>query len=264
MQLSIGFSPCPNDTFMLDALIHQRLKDNTISWTAHIEDVETLNQWALAGKLDVTKLSFATWLRVQNRYDLLSAGMALGRGCGPLVISRQPLTKQEIEEGPVAIPGELTTANLLFSLRFPDAKHKIPMVFSAIETAVIEGRVKAGVIIHENRFTYAAKGLHKVIDLGEYWEEATGCPIPLGAFAIRNDIAPDVREKVNSAIRESVLQAFKDPEMAMPFVRKYAQEMDEYVMQAHIRTYVNDFSVEPGEAGYAAIAMLTRKSVGLI
>jgi 1,4-dihydroxy-6-naphthoate synthase len=266
MQLSLGFSPCPNDTFMLDALIHHRIPSKGIEWNIFIEDVETLNRWAMQERLDVSKMSFNAWLHVRDKYTILSSGAALGHGCGPLIIARESLSEDEILKGPVAIPGELTTANLLFSLRYPKAAKPIPMVFSEIETAVLDGRVVAGVIIHENRFTYSKRGLVKILDLGEYWEQETGFPIPLGAIAVKNTLGPQVIEAVDQLIHESVRSAFDNPDTAMPFVRKHAQEMDDNVMQAHIRTYVNEFSLDLGSQGLEAIHVLRDKAIkaGLI
>ncbi len=182
MQLSLGFSPCPNDTFIFDALVNGKIDTEGLQFDTRLEDVETLNQMALQGKLDITKLSFAAGLRVAGKYRLLNSGSALGRGCGPLLIAREPLTPEQISSLKIAIPGENTTANLLFSIAYPDAKNKQIMVFSEIEQAVISGKADAGVIIHENRFTYQQKGLVKITDLGAFWEEKTGYPIPWAAF----------------------------------------------------------------------------------
>jgi 1,4-dihydroxy-6-naphthoate synthase len=246
---------------MLEAMLHGRISSGDIKWHDHVEDVETLNQWALVGKLDVTKMSISTWLRVQDTYDLLTAGAALGHGCGPLVIAREEISEQAVVTQPVAIPGELTTANLLFTLRYPNASQKRPMLFSEIESAVLLGSVASGVIIHENRFTYASKGLVRIVDLGEYWEELTGSPIPLGAFAIKRSLGKQRSEEVSAIIRESVQFAFDSPKIVMPFVRRYAQEMDESVMEAHIKTYVNAFSLDLGEDGLKAVDLLRQKAI---
>lgn len=266
MQLTIGFSPCPNDTFMLEALMHQRIPSAGITWQSYIEDVETLNRWALEGRLDVTKMSFSTWLRVQDKYDLLTTGAALGHGCGPLVIAKKPLSEKEILSGLIAIPGELTTANLLFSLRYPTALRKIPMLFSDIEKAVLQEQVLAGVIIHENRFTYQQKGLVKIVDLGEYWEAETGCPIPLGAFGARKVLGSANIQEIGTQLGESVRFAFSHKSVVMPYVRQFAQEMDQAVMEAHIDTYVNEFSLQLGDQGLKAIQTLQERArqAGLI
>lgn len=256
MQLTLGFSPCPNDTFMFDALVHSRFPAEGIEWKISIEDVETLNQMAINGILDVTKMSFATWLNVQDTYDLLSAGAALGYGCGPLLISREPLDEEQINKGPVAIPGVLTTANMLLSIAFPKATNRLPMLFSEIEGAVLSGNAIAGVIIHENRFTYESHGLHKVLDLGEYWEGLTCLPIPLGAIAARRSLGTQTLETLSKLVKQSVQMAMDQPDMSMPFVRFYAQEMSDTVMQAHIETYVNSYSLDLGESGWQAIRRL--------
>jgi 1,4-dihydroxy-6-naphthoate synthase len=251
---------------MLDALIHQRIPGNGIEWKTAIEDVETLNRLAMQGTLDVTKLSFSTWLRVQDKYALLNAGAALGHGCGPLVISTKARSEKEILQGPIAIPGALTTANLLFALRYPQAQNKKEMIFSDIEQAVASGQVVAGVIIHENRFTYQHHGLVKVLDLGEYWEQETGCPIPLGAFAVKKTLDPETIEMINTQLRDSVQFAFDHPEVSKPFVRRHAQEMDESVIGAHISTYVNEFSLDLGLQGHEAVNTLHERALaaGLI
>jgi 1,4-dihydroxy-6-naphthoate synthase len=210
----------------------------------------------------VTKLSFSTWLRVRDEYALLRSGAALGFGCGPLLIAKQPLTEQDILTGPVAIPGELTTANMLFTMRYPGAQRKIPMLFSEIEQAVLDGTVKAGVIIHESRFTYEKKGLIRIIDLGEYWEKETALPIPLGAFAIRRSLGQECFAQVQQIIHDSIAYAFENHENVMPYVRQYAWEMEEEVMLAHIRTYVNGFSLELGTEGDRAVEMLKKKAEG--
>ncbi len=266
MQLSLGFSPCPNDTFILDALLHNRIPTKGMTWKEAIEDVETLNKWAIEGRLDVSKMSFNALLRVQDTYELLSSGAALGHGCGPLVVARKLLTEEEIVRGPIAIPGEFTTANLLFSLRYPKAVNKTPMLFSDIETAVLTGKVVAGVIIHENRFTYSQKGLIKILDLGEYWEQETGYPIPLGAFAAKKSLGSKVIDEISTLIRESVQYAFDHPASSKEFVHQYAQEMDDAVIQAHINTYVNEFSLDLGSQGFEGIQLLKEKAkkAGLI
>jgi 1,4-dihydroxy-6-naphthoate synthase len=262
MQMTLGFSPCPNDTFMMYALLHGATDPGDHTWLVKIEDVESLNNWALQGKLDVTKLSFSTWLRVKEDYTLLDAGAALGFGCGPLIIAKKMLPEEEIIKGPVAIPGELTTANFLFSMRYPEATNKIPMLFSDIESAVQSGQVVAGVIIHENRFTYANKGLVRILDLGEFWEQKTGCAIPLGAFAAKTSLGEETIGYIEKRIRQSVQYALQNPEATMKYVRSLAQEMDEAVIQAHINTYVNEFSVSLGEAGKKAVNELERQAGG--
>jgi 1,4-dihydroxy-6-naphthoate synthase len=265
-SVSIGFSPCPNDTFIFDALVHGRIDTGGLVFEPVLEDVETLNRMAMAGKLDVTKLSYHTYCYNTKQYQLLQTGSALGRGCGPLLVAKRPLSGSEIETGPIAIPGNYTTANLLFSLAYPRAKNKTAMVFSAIEESVLNGKAVAGVIIHENRFTYADKGLHKIIDLGEYWEQQTQSPIPLGGIVVRREWPEDLKQQVNRLVGESVAYAFAHPEVSKPYVCAHAQEMNESVMQQHIDLYVNEYSLALGLSGQHAVRILFEKAreTGLI
>jgi 1,4-dihydroxy-6-naphthoate synthase len=258
MTLTLGFSPCPNDCFMFDAIVHRRIDLEGLDFTAVMEDVETLNRAAFAATIDVTKLSCHAYAYCAERFALLDAGSALGRGCGPLLISKRPIDEGEVSRGAlrIAIPGRYTTANLLLGLAFPSARTTVDMVFSAIEGAVLAGDVDAGVIIHENRFTYEARGLRKVIDLGDYWERETGTPIPLGAIAVRRSLPAEVQRAVNRVMRRSVEYAFAHPESSRAFVRAHAQEMAEDVMAQHIALYVNDYSVDLGADGRRALDVL--------
>ncbi|HVI46554.1 MAG TPA: 1,4-dihydroxy-6-naphthoate synthase [Chitinophaga sp.] len=256
MHLSLGFSPCPNDTFIFDAMVNNKIDTKGLTFDTQLEDVETLNRWALEGKLPITKLSFAVYLKVKEQYDLLNSGSALGRGCGPLLIAKRDIPRDEIKDLTIAIPGENTTANLLFSIAFPEAKKKKIMVFSDIENAVLNGEADAGVIIHENRFTYQLKGLVKLMDMGEFWEETTGSPIPLGGIFIRKDVPADVRAKVDTLIHESLQHAYRHYPQLSDYVKSHAQEMDEQVMRQHIDLYVNDFSLDLGTEGKAAVTSL--------
>lgn len=262
MTLSLGFSPCPNDTFMMHALVSGKLDNPDLTFKVCMDDVESLNMMALRGTLDVTKVSFHTYLRIRDTYTLLSAGAALGYGCGPLIIARKPLTDNHIVEGPVAIPGEHTTAHLLFRLRHPTATNKSFMVFSEIERRVLSGEVLAGVIIHENRFTYAQKGLVLIEDLGAYWEQQTRSPIPLGAFVARSRLGAERIASIERSLHASIRTAMDDPEGAMPYVRTHAQEMDDEVMRRHIKTYVNSFSLDLGDEGRRALAQLEKAALG--
>jgi 1,4-dihydroxy-6-naphthoate synthase len=258
MTLSLGFSPCPNDCFMFDALVHGRIDLEGLAFDVVMDDVEALNRAAFAGAIDVTKLSYHAFAHCVDRFALLDAGSALGRGCGPLLIARRAIPLDEVEAGglTIAIPGRYTTANLLLGLAFPAAQRRREMVFSAIESAVLDGEVDAGVIIHENRFTYEARGLRKVVDLGDHWEQSTGASIPLGAIVVRRALPIDVQRAVNRIVRRSVEYAFAHPDVAMPFVRAHAQEMADEVMRQHIDLYVNDFSVDLGVEGRRAIETL--------
>ncbi|NSL88510.1 1,4-dihydroxy-6-naphthoate synthase [Chitinophaga solisilvae] len=256
MHLSLGFSPCPNDTFIFDALVNNKIDTEGFTFDTQLEDVETLNRWALEARLPITKLSFAVFLKVRDQYELLNSGSALGRGCGPLLIARKDIPAEDIKNLTIAIPGENTTANLLFSIAFPEAKHKKVMLFSEIENAVLNGEVDAGVIIHENRFTYQLKGLVKLMDMGEYWEQTTGSPIPLGGIFIRKDIPAPVRAQIDQLIHKSLQHAYTGYPQLSDYVKSHAQEMDEQVMRQHIDLYVNDFSLDLGVEGRAAVDAL--------
>lgn len=256
MELTLGFSPCPNDTFIFDAMVNNKIDTKGLQFNTRLEDVETLNKWALEGKLDITKLSYGVLPKVLHQYELLNSGSALGRGCGPLLIAKKPIDKENIKDCKIAIPGINTTANLLFSTAFPEAQNKEILVFSDIENAVLDGRVDAGVIIHENRFTYQQRGLVKIIDLGEYWESTTGSPIPLGGIVIRKSLPAELKQQVDQLIHDSLQESFKHYPILSPFVTSHAQEMEESVMRQHIELYVNNFSLDLGEAGRAAVDRL--------
>ena len=258
MKLTIGFSPCPNDTFIFDALINKKIDTEGFEFEAVLADVETLNQWALKAKLDITKLSFPAFFRSLQNYTLLNAGSAIGKGVGPLLItdSSQELTNEEINQASIALPGIHTTANLLFSYAYPEAIDKNFMIFSAIEEALLNKETDLGVIIHENRFTYQQKGLHKVKDLGEYWEEKMELPVPLGGIAINQSVKRSVALKVNQLIRTSLDFAFKNYPVISDYVKQHSQEMSEDVMRQHIDLYVNNYSLDLGDEGKLAIESL--------
>jgi 5,8-dihydroxy-2-naphthoate synthase len=258
MKLTLGFSPCPNDTFIFDALINKKIDTNGFDFDVVLEDVQTLNQWALQAKLDITKISYGVLPLILNEYNLLESGGALGKGVGPLLISKTAIDLKHLNDSIIAIPGENTTAHLLFSLAFPHATNKKFVIFSEIEQAVLNEEVDAGVIIHENRFTYKDKGLTKLLDLGEFWEKETGCPIPLGGIVMKKNIDKKIHQQINSLIKKSVEHAFKNyPELPL-FVKQHSQEMDERVMRQHIDLYVNNYSVSLGDDGKKAIQTLLR------
>ncbi len=271
-QLTLGFSPCPNDCFIFDALVHHKIDTENLQFDIVMEDVEALNQKAFRGELDITKLSYYAYAYLTKEYQLLGAGSALGSGCGPLLIANSQLAignsiqetilnlKSQISDLLIAIPGKYTTANFLFSLAFPDAKNKIEFLFSEIEDAVLSGKVDAGLIIHENRFTYQQKGLKKIIDLGEYWEALTKSPIPLGGIVIKRELPDDLKQKVNRVLSKSVEFAFANPKSSFNFVKTHAQEMSEEVMYKHIDLYVNDYSLDLGIEGKRAIKLLFEKA----
>ncbi len=253
MQLKLGFSPCPNDTFIFNAIVNGLISDPEISFKVELGDVEALNQSALRQEADITKLSFGTVPKVSSNYQVLDAGAALGFGCGPLLVSRKPITVEKFLSAKVAIPGFHTTANLLLSMAFPFIRDKREFLFSDIENAVLNEEADLGLIIHENRFTYESRGLVKVVDLGELWETNYKLPVPLGCIAIRRDLDESIKRKVSGLIRKSVQMAFSEPEKTMPYVSQHAQAMDVEVMKQHIALYVNEFSVSLGEKGRNAV-----------
>jgi len=258
MKLTLGASPCPNDCFIIDAIVHRRIDLEGLEFEVRLDDVETLNRAAFAGQLDVTKLSYHAFAFCADRFLALNAGSALGRHCGPLLIARRAIDPEEVAAGSlsIAIPGHYTTANFLLGFAFPAAVNRAEMVFSDIEGAVQSGAVDAGVIIHENRFTYEAKGLLKIIDLGEHWEQRTGFPIPLGGIVASRELPAEVIARVDRVFRRSVEFAFANPDASLPFVREHAQEMSEEVMFQHIRLYVNVYSVDLGIDGKRAVTLL--------
>jgi 1,4-dihydroxy-6-naphthoate synthase len=259
--LSLGFSPCPNDTFMFDAMVNGKIDTEDLKFNVTLDDVETLNQKALKGELDITKLSYAVYPLVQDSYVLLNSGSALGFGVGPLFVSKEiPESKSEIENWRIAVPGRHTTADFLFSIFYPQVKNKVDLIFSEIEDAILSGTVNAGVIIHENRFTYEQRGLKKIADLGELWEKETKQPIPLGGIVARRSLHVDVLQKINRVLKKSVEYAFANPESGNNYVKQHAQEMNEEVRKKHIALYVNQFSVDLGIKGRAAIETFFQKN----
>ena len=258
MTLSLAFSPCPNDCFMFDAIVNRRIDLEELDISVRLADIEALNTAAFAGEVDVTKLSFHAYAYCADRYQLLDAGSALGRHCGPLLISKRPISADEVAAGRlrIAIPGKYTTANLLCGLAFPAAQDKTALLFSEIEGAVLDGRYDAGVIIHENRFTYEARGLRKIVDLDELWENETGAPIPLGGIVIKRSLPDAVKQTMNRLVRRSVEYAFAHRDASLPFVRDHAQEMSDDVMYRHIDLYVNEYSVDLGPEGKRAVDVL--------
>lgn len=266
MKFTLGYSPCPNDCFIFDALVHHKIDTEGFEFEVRLEDVETLNTLAQKNVLDITKLSFHAFAYVTNHYILLRSGSALGFNCGPLLIKNKNQPQVLNENSRIAIPGKLTTANFLLSLAYPKLKNKIEYVFNDIENAVLNNEVDAGLIIHENRFTYQDKGLEKIMDLGEYWDALIHAPIPLGGIVMKRSIDTKTIEKVNGLIKKSVAFAFTNPESSMNYVKAHAQEMSEDVMKKHIALYVNDFSLDLGVVGTNAVELLFNKAkeIGLL
>ncbi len=258
-KLTLAFSPCPNDTFMFDGLVSGRMDTGDLQFEVQLADVEQLNQMARKGLPDITKISFSNYPAISDRYLILDSGSAMGNGCGPLLISLKKFSLNETDHLSIAIPGKFTTANLLLSIFFPEAKKKTEMIFSAIEGEVLNGNYDAGLIIHENRFTYASRGLKKIADMGVCWEEQTGTPVPLGCIVIKRELGGEVHQLVNQLIRESIRLAMENPGRTMPYVKKHAQEMEEHIMKQHIDLYVNKFSLDLGAEGRRAVELLFNK-----
>ena len=257
--MKLAFSPCPNDTFMFWAMLHRQVDTFGLTFDVEMHDIERLNQSATNREYDIVKVSYAHYPKVSEAYQLLTAGSALGFGNGPLLISRRRIYPDEVPHLRIAIPGVETTANMLLTIAYPTAKNKKEYLFSDIEEVVLTDEADAGLLIHETRFTYTRKGLQKIVDMGEYWENETGLPLPLGAIAIRRDIHQDVKLKVNAALRESVRFALQNPRMPDEFVFRHAQAMDPDVCRKHIGLYVNEYSVDLGETGRKAVDTLFEK-----
>lgn len=253
MEIDIAISPCPNDTFIFDALVNQKIDTNGLSFKVHFADVEQLNAAAFKQQFSITKLSYHAYAYAHKDYILLNSGSALGNNCGPLLIALQPIEEQKIDTATIAIPGKYTTANFLFSIKYPNAKQKQYLLFSDIESAIINKQIEAGVIIHENRFTYEQKSLKKIIDLGEFWESKYQVPIPLGGIAIKRTIDIALQKEIDRLIRTSIEYAYEHQSHKSTFVATHAQEMDNDVLLKHINLYVNDYSIDLGEKGKMAI-----------
>ena len=252
-NFTLGFSPCPNDTFIFDALVNKKIDTGDFTFTIRLEDVETLNELAKKEALDFTKISYGVLPLVSEKYIVLNSGSALGKGVGPLLISKKPVDFNDVENYTIAIPGENTTAHLLFSQAFPNAKNKVFKRYDQIENWVLNSENTLGVIIHENRFTYMERGLYKIVDLGNYWEEKTGLPIPLGGIVGRRTIDEQTLMKVDALIKESMEYAFENYPLITDYVKQHSQEMEPDVMKKHIDLYVNKFSINLGKEGRNAV-----------
>jgi 1,4-dihydroxy-6-naphthoate synthase len=262
--LNIGYSPCPNDTFIFYALIHGQIDTGALKFKEILLDVEMLNQKALNAELDLTKISYHAFGYLQDKYSLLRAGGALGRGCGPLVVTRHTYTMEDLQGKKIAIPGKLTTAFLLLQLFDPAFSSQlskvIEMPFNEIMDAVAREEVDAGLIIHESRFTYPSYGLKQVIDLGEWWEKETGLPIPLGCIIAKKTLGEDLNNKINELIRQSVEYAFKNRYEPTEYIKKHSQELSDEVINRHIDLYVNDYSLDIGQDGEKAVRELLSRA----
>jgi len=259
-ELTLGYSPCPNDTFIFHALTHGLVDSGDFYVRERLEDVETLNRLAIAGTLDLTKISYHAFGHLREEYCLLRSGGALGRGCGPLVIARRATTMDELRGKRIAIPGQLTTANLLLQLYGEGFDQLLILPFDRIITAVTSGQADAGVIIHESRFTYQEHGLVAALDLGVWWEQTTGLPLPLGAILAKRSLGGALIQRVDRAIRTSIGYAYAHPHAPRSYIKRHAQELSDAVIDSHIALYVNDFSFDLGATGIVAVTELFRRA----
>ncbi len=264
MKFTIGFSPCPNDTFIFDALINHKIDTEGFEFEPVLKDVQTLNKWAIQKRLDISKISYGVLPLLINNYSVLNSGGALGKGVGPLLIATKETADlhQYVQQATIAIPGENTTAHLLFSYAFPQAKNKEFLIFNEIENEVLNGKAGAGVIIHENRFTYQDKGLVKLMDLGEYWEQSTGSPIPLGGIVVKKEMGKQVMQKLDRLIKKSLAYSFQKYPAISSYVSSHSQEMNKEVMRKHIDLYVNNFSVDNFYGFKTTITIFKRSIIG--
>ncbi|HAX93328.1 MAG TPA: 1,4-dihydroxy-6-naphthoate synthase [Bacteroidales bacterium] len=258
MKLTLGFSPCPNDTFIFDALVNGRIDTEGLEFDYFLADVEELNRRAFDSRVDITKISCHAYAYASGNYIILDSGSALGYGSGPLLISREQLRNEDVNKAVIAIPGKYTTANLLFSIAWPDARNKREYLFSEIVNTLLEGKADAGLIIHETRFTYAEKGLVKIADMGEFWEKLTGLPVPLGFIVINRRIPRDIALKFNRILRKSIEFARENSSEQQDFVTSHAREIEKSVISRHIDLYVNDFTLTLGPVGRKAVSELYR------
>ncbi|RLD67526.1 MAG: 1,4-dihydroxy-6-naphthoate synthase [Bacteroidetes bacterium] len=259
-KISLGFSSCPNDTFIFDAMIHGKIDTEGLEFELFIGDVEELNRKAFSNELDITKISYNAYTRLAKDYVLMDSGSALGENCGPLIIANKDFNLSDLPSKSIAIPGVNTTANLLLSIAFPQVKNKQEMIFSDIEKSVLNGTVDAGLIIHESRFTYKEKGLKRIIDLGEYWEKLTNTPTPLGGIIAQRKLENEILQKINRVLKRSVQFAFDNPKSGLDFIKTHSQEMSEEVMYKHIGLYVNHYTLDLGIAGRKSVETLFAKA----
>jgi 1,4-dihydroxy-6-naphthoate synthase len=260
-KITIGFSPCPNDTFIFDALVNGRIDTGEYHFEPFLADVEELNRMAMSGKLDITKISIGAYAAASEKYIILDSGSALGKGVGPIMVSITKMGIAEFQKMKVAIPGKFTTANLLLSAFFPQITNKQEMLFSEIENAVLKGEFDAGLLIHEGRFTFEKRGLLKLFDLGEVWEQKMNMPLPLGCIAAKRNIPAAESIEVSNLIRTSLEYGYKNPQESSQYIFEHAQEMEPDVIAGHIALYVNEFSLNLGTEGRNAISFLLQKGI---
>jgi 5,8-dihydroxy-2-naphthoate synthase len=254
-EINIAFSTCPNDTFIFYAMLHKKIDTCDLNFKSHLFDIAELNKMASIGKYDITKLSFFAYFKLMDKYDILDSGSALGYGCGPILISRSK--NISLKNAKIAIPGEMTTAHLLLKIWNPDLNNIEVTGFDNIISGVASGRYDAGLIIHEGRFVYQDYNLIKIIDLGEWWEEETTLPIPLGCIAVKKDIPEySKKEEIEMIIKKSIQYSIDNRNSSEEYIKQYVQELDSQVINNHIDLYVNDFSLSLGDRGRSAIAKL--------
>lgn len=263
MHLTLGFSPCPNDTYIFDAMVHGRIDTEDIDFEVIVSDIEELNRHAFAGEIDITRISCHTYAYITDSYLLLNSGSALGFQNGPLLISKYKVYPDEIDGLKIAIPGKNTTANLLFSIAYPNHKNKKEYLYSDIEEVVLSGETDAGLIIHESRFTYRQKGLKKIVNLGEFWESKTEMPVPLEGIVVNRKYPAEIQKKIDRIIKRSINFAFDNPKASYPYVKHYAREMDDMVIESLIKLYVNEFTHDLGIEGRKAIEKLYSEATAL-
>lgn len=270
MRLKLAYSPCPNDTFIFHAMVHSLVDCEGVSFEVNLADVENLNQGAFSGAYDICKLSYHAYFRLTDKYIMLRSGSALGHSNGPLFVTSGTSSlldkngtpdMEQITESTIAVPGRLTTAALLLGVTFPQVKKTIPVLFSDIEKRVLSGEFAGGVLIHEGRFTYEKRGLKLIADLGERWEKMSSLPIPLGGIAIRRDFDIDLAAKINRVLRRSIEYAIQNPGISKEYVCSYAQELEEDVIEKHIKLFVNDYTTDVGVKGQEAVSYMYKKAV---
>lgn len=262
MKLSLAYSPCPNDTFMFHDLAIGCLRLPGYEIEPYLHDVETLNSFALQERFDITKLSFYAYLKVREHYDILATGAALGFGCGPILIGKKAVKRSELANCRIAIPGKLTTAHLLFLLWAPKVTHKLFVTYDQIFEYIVSGKADCGILIHESRFTYEQAGFQKILDLGSWWEEKTSLPVPLGCIAIHKRLPTELVKSFETLLKQSIKNSLANPETALGYIRQHAQEMDENVLLRHIETFVNQYSLDLGKEGMAAVTKLEEMALG--
>ncbi len=265
-KLKIGFSTCPNDTFIFDAIVNNKIDTGNFDFEVVLADVEELNKMATDRLLDITKLSFHAYAHLSDKYQILNTGSALGFNNGPLLVAKQKIYPDEINDISIAIPGINTTANLLLSIAYPEAQNRKEYLFSEIEDAVLYNEVDAGLIIHESRFTYKNKGLKKIIDLGEYWQDKYDMPVPLGCIVINRNIENNIKKSFDKLLKDSISFAMQNPSSSQEYIKRYAWSVKDDVIAKHIQLYVNNYTMDLGTKGKTAITGLFKEAadMGLI